>query len=386
MMGDEHPVLPNKQHCTGCCICRDVCPKSAIEMVADKHGFYYPSVDGDKCVFCKRCEKICPVQNGPAIKAEIKEAHVGIHRDSTIVSQSASGGAFSAIVDAWSADAVCGVRWDGFKAVNDIGHSKEEVQLFSKSKYILSDTNNIYRRAAEELKEGKRVVFSGTPCQVAAFQNYIGDVDNLLLVDIVCHGAPSALLLEMHLEDLERQKGKKITAWSFRDKTPIKGKVSSRSARVDFDDSSWEHYEIKQNAYLQLYYGRMAYREACGNCLFAKPERVSDITICDAHHINEIYPDMTVEKGISTILIHTQKGQGLLTEIARVMTLYDIEYDWVVNHNQQLCKPTIIHPKTDVFYQMIDSGKSFGKAVAIANHRSFISQAIGKIKKFHWRP
>ena len=217
-------------------------------------------------------------------------------------------------------------RWDGFRAVNDIAYSEEEIRAFSKSKYILSDTEEIYLRAAKEVRAGKKVLFSGTPCQVAAFRNIVGEQDNLLLVDLVCHGAPSQKLLQMHLEELAGRKGKTIKSWSFRDKTPVKGLVSSRSARVDFEDGSWQHFEIKDDAYLQLYYARLAYREACGNCIYARPERISDITVCDAHHIGELYPDLSMEKGASTILFHTEKGMGLLAGIRDSMDLKDVDF------------------------------------------------------------
>lgn len=328
-MSYKLPTLPDNEHCIGCRICRDVCIKNAIKMVADKHGFFYPVVDEGKCVECKRCEKTCPVLNQPVPLTERIDALVGTHKNQEVLEQSASGGAFSAVIHAWHPDAICGVRWDGFNAVNDIAYDYAGARSFSKSKYILSDTNEIYHKAELELKAGKRVVFSGSPCQVAAFRNYLGtaDLKNLLLVDIVCHGAPSAQLLRMHLNELQEQNRKKISSWTFRDETQIKGVVSSRSARVDFDDGSWRHYEIKEDAYLRLYYERVAYREACGKCPFAKPERVSDITVCDAHHIEELYPDMTVEKGASTILFHSDKGANLLPEINSLMDLRKVDYD-----------------------------------------------------------
>lgn len=380
-MSSGLPNLPDRQHCSGCRACRDVCPKSAIVMKADRHGFFYPEVDENLCIGCKKCEKTCPMLNQPAACRQVREARVGVHKDADVTARSSSGGAFSAVVRAWQPDAVCGVRWDGFRAVNDIAYCEEDIRAFSKSKYILSDTEQIYQRAAEEVRAGKRVLFSGTPCQVAAFRNIAGEQDNLLLVDLVCHGAPSQKLLEMHLRELAGRKGKTIKSWSFRDKTPVNGKVSSRSARVDFEDGSWQHFEIKDDAYLQLYYARLAYREACGNCIYARPERISDITVCDAHHIGELYPDLSMEKGASTILFHTEKGKELLAGIRDCMELKEVDYDWIVDHNQQLAMPTKIHPRTEEFYRMIDAGESFEKAVGVITHRSLLSRAAGKIKR-----
>ena len=380
-MSRKLPKLANIHCCTGCRACKEICSMSAITMKADKHGFFFPVIDQDLCIGCKRCEKICTVNNRPIAKTQIRKAVVGFSKSADLLSQSSSGGAFSAVIAAWKPDAVCGVRWDGFRVINDIAYSEDSIKSFSKSKYILSDTNGIFKLASKVVNEGKKVIFSGTPCQVAAFRNMIGEHDNVLLVDIVCHGAPSQKIFDMHLAELEEQKKKKIIRWSFRDKTPINGVVSSRSARVDYEDGSWQHFEIGEDSYLCLYYNRVAYREACGNCIFAEPERVSDITLCDAHHIEELYPDMTVEKGTSTILFHSEKGLNLLSEINDSMYLREVEYDWVVRHNQQLCRPTTIHPHTNLFFQMIDSGVNFDKAVKKAIHRSIISRAVGRLKK-----
>jgi len=380
-MTRDLPCLPDHRQCTGCRACRDMCPETAITMTADRHGFYYPSINEELCIGCKSCEIVCPVIHEPAAKTLEREAWAGVHHEPDVLTQSASGGAFPAVVKAWKPDVVCGVRWDGFCAVNDLAYDEDGVRAFSKSKYILSDTNGVYQRTAEEVKKGKRVLFSGTPCQVAACRNIVGDHENLLLIDIVCHGAPSQMLLEKHLEELEKSSGKKIISWTFRDKTPVRGRISTRSARVDFDDGSWRHFEIREDAYLQLYYARVAYRESCGRCPFAKPERVSDLTVCDAHHIEELYPDWSIETGASTILFHTEKGMSLLPDIRDLMDLREIEYDWAVEHNEQLARPTTIHPGTDAFFRMIDGGESFGKAVSVVTRKSFMSRAGGKMKR-----
>lgn len=197
--------LPEPSQCTGCRACTDVCSVRAIEMVADKHGFYYPQINS-KCVHCGSCVRICPVCNTPDTAGNERVAYTGIHKNEEVVEQSASGGAFSAIVEAWAPDLVCGVQWGNhFTAVNEMKCGKDYHQ-FSKSKYIISDTNHVYSRAEQAVKAGKKILFSGTPCQVAAFRNYIGGHDNLLLVDIVCHGAPSAKLLQMHLDSLQLKK------------------------------------------------------------------------------------------------------------------------------------------------------------------------------------
>ena len=373
------PKLASNNSCTGCGVCSVACKMQAILMQADNRGFLYPIIDESKCIGCKKCESVCPVLNKPMSCDNVKTAFVGVHKDRNVLTKSSSGGAFSAIVECWNPDYVCGVCWNGFDAINEISE-KKDYEVFLKSKYILSDSNGIYEKAKRIIQEGYKVLFSGTPCQVAAFKNYLGDENsNVLLVDIVCHGAPSANLLKQHILELEKKKHKSVISWSFRDKTLVAGKVSSRSAIVYYSDGTSEHLEINQDAFLQLYYERIAYRVSCGNCLFAEPNRISDITICDAHHIDEVYSELCVDEGVSAILFHTHKAYELYEKLKSIMELRTIDYNWMVEHNQQLHCPTIIHPKTDKFYKLLDKGESFEKSINKTLKYSFIEKLFIKM-------
>lgn len=378
-------ALPDVDHCTGCRVCRDICPKNAILMETDKHGFVYPTINLKICIGCKLCKKNCPIINRPATNDEVSEAYVGTHKDLDIIKNSASGGAFSAIVSSWEPDTVCGVRWDMFRAINDIATNKDDIKKFSKSKYIISDTNHIYEKAAKELKLGKRVLFSGSPCHIAAFKNYIGKEydksNNLLLVDIVCHGAPSELILKKYLINCEKKQNKKIISFSFFDKSTINSHPTKRSALLSFSDGSSAHLTINTSSFLKLYYERIAYRKSCSNCPFASSERLSDITIGDAHHIEELFPDLSVNKGVSEILVHTYKAKNMVKEIEKYMDIRTIPYKWALDHNKMLVEPTTINPKTSSFYDLIDSGVDFDLAVKRATHKSVLIRVLGKIRK-----
>lgn len=373
--------LPERELCCGCRTCEESCLKDAIYMEKDNRGHIYPYIDEKKCIKCGRCEKVCPINNPPLWNEDYRTAIVAVQKDKSILEQSSSGGAFSAVIAAWKPRYVSGVRWNkDFSVFNDISDDLNIIKLYSKSKYVMSDTCGIYKRVKGKISTGEKVLVSGTPCQIAGLRNYLGkDYENLFLVDIVCHGAPSCELLKKHIEELEIKRKKKIKEWTFRDKTPQKGKVSSRSARVIYSDGTNEHFEIKEDEYLKLYYSRLAYRESCSNCIFANPKRVSDITICDAHHIEERYPELSVEEGASVVLFHTQKANNIKEALDKYLSIYSIEYDWVIEHNEQLKVPTRIHPKTELFYQQYDKNKDFGKAVEIALHKSIIRKLCSKI-------
>lgn len=372
--------LPGYDLCCGCRTCEESCPKNAISMKMDIKEHIYPYIDKKKCIKCRRCVKVCPVVTPPSWNEDFRTAIVAVQKDKNILEQSSSGGAFSALIEAWKPQYVSGVRWNkDFSVFNDISDNPEVIKLFSKSKYVMSDTCGIYKRVKEKLSIGARVLVSGTPCQIAGLRNYLGrDYANLLLIDIVCHGAPSSELLKKHIEELEIKKRKKIVAWTFRDKTPEKGRISSRSARVSYSDGESEHFEIKEDEYLRLYYSRLAYRESCSNCIFANSRRISDATVCDAHHIQELYPQLSVEEGASVILFHTKKADNIRHLLDEYLFIYPVKYDWVVEHNEQLKFPTRIHPKTEVFYKHYKKYDNFEKAVNVALYRSIIKKIYSK--------
>lgn len=144
------PKLPNIELCTGCKVCEEVCKFKAISFSMDNHGFYYPIINNQKCKGCLKCENICPIIQKPDSFKEISIARVGTHRNFDILYNSSSGGAFAGLVEVWNPDIVCGVRWDGFKVINDIT-TKNNYELFSKSKYIFSDTNGIFEKTKKEI-------------------------------------------------------------------------------------------------------------------------------------------------------------------------------------------------------------------------------------------
>lgn len=381
------PGVVDKENCCGCRACVEICPKNAISMKEDNYGFVYPVIEEDKCIHCGQCEKVCPTIVHPVVPISSNKAIVAVHKDEHVRSSSASGGAFSALCTAWGKlhpeAYVCGVKWDGHKAVHDVVRvDSPDVEKFMKSKYVMADTNGIFQKIKRLLGNEKFVLFSGTPCQCAALRNYVGlDMDHLLIVDIVCHGAPNSKILRMHIKELELQKKQDILCFGFRDKTEIKGKISSRSVRVELSNGSAEHFEINEDAYLQLYYNRLAYRSSCGQCYYAQPERVSDITICDAHHINELYSDLNVEIGVSEILFHSEKGRTLEEKVEKLVSIYPITYDWAVNHNKQLVEPTTIHPKTEKFYEVLNKTGSFSFAVKKALYRNLAVKVLSKIQR-----
>ena len=203
------PGINDKTNCYGCRICESICPKGCITMIQDKDGFFYPRADRARCIDCHLCEKVCPAFYEDFPTGFEQKVYAGIHKSKSVCFGSSSGGAFTALYEECIREGftVYGVRWgEEFKVQHDCAYTAEECQRFRKSKYVLSDINGSYAKIEKQLIEGRKILFSGTPCQCAALKKYLAvkrtSTANLLIIDIVCHGAPSQKVFDEYINDL----------------------------------------------------------------------------------------------------------------------------------------------------------------------------------------
>lgn len=371
-----------EKECCGCKACLDICPKKCISMKENEEGFLYPKVDQSKCIKCNLCKRVCPNECAESELKKANEGYAGICKKQEVVSSSSSGGAFSAICKSAFTEGylVYGVKWnEDYCVCHDMAKTYEDSKKFRKSKYIMSDMNHCYNQIAKQLKENNRVLFSGTPCQCAAIIRYMKckniSTDKLLLVDIVCHGAPSQKIFDQYLDEIGKSN---IKSYSFRHKSD-KGKIDTRTAQLLYKDGTEDVLNIHNDAFLKGYYGRLFYRISCGSCKFARIERISDITLGDAWHIENVYPKWDSEKGVSMILINTEKGKNIFEKCKKYMDLESIEIKWAEQANQQLRKPTQMHPGRDKFFKLY---KDIGvkKSVNKAMHNSLWKKIYNRIK------
>lgn len=213
----------DKEKCCGCTACYSICPKKCITMEADSEGFKYPAVDVASCINCNLCEKVCPVQAG-FVKNRIIDTYVVRNVDERILGESTSGGAFSAFALSFinKGGAVVGavVSKDGTIKHTMIQDNPEFIKRFRGSKYVQSDLNKTYLQIKEKLDKNVSVLFSGTSCQVAGLRNFLKkDYDNLLTIEVICHGTPSPMLWEKYLDYQKSKKNSGISSISFRNKT-----------------------------------------------------------------------------------------------------------------------------------------------------------------------
>lgn len=337
--------------CSGCGLCETVCPAQAIKMEYDKSGFIYPVIQKEKCIDCGLCERKCVVKT---VSVEYpRTCYAGVHLDEKIRAKSSSGGMFAALAEYTleQGGVVFGAAVVPKGKIVTVKHimikNKEELKKLQGSKYVQSDIRECYTNVKQQLAEGKKVLFSGTPCQVAAMKNYLGkEYDDLLLVDLVCHGTPSILHWEKSIEE-KLQNDEKVSAVSFR------GKEGYMQGEIEFkteaDRIRKENYSFRNDSYYSMFLNADSYREGCYQCQYARPERDGDITIGDFWGFEKAYDRAQIEKdakisleeGNSLIAVNTEKGLSICNKLnGEKMWLYAADYEEAVKYNPQLSQPS----------------------------------------------
>ena len=376
--------IKNKSNCCGCGACADICPKSCIQMRYDADGFLYPAVDGDLCVLCGRCKRVCPVLGADTVKNTTDDAvaYAYVASNDEFVRSSTSGGAFSLIMDAISEIggefAIIGAVMDGTKVRHTAFHNRKAADALRKSKYVQSLTTGIFREVAQMLKKNTRVLFSGTPCQVAALKRYLGyDDANLLTVDIVCHGVPSQTLFDEYVKETETQHNAKVIWAQFRYKRDFdKKNTNSRALKLFFDNGSCVDYTMAESEFLYAYYTGLLYRPSCRACRFACSSRPGDITLGDYWGIEKMYPNLNSLRGVSLLHFNTEKGKFLMPYFEESGILKKTDWKFACAENNQLTHPAVPHRNQNKFFKQRLRGIGFCENVRICKKPDTVLQKI----------
>jgi len=335
-----------KGDCCGCGACRLVCQVSAISMRDDK-GFEYPEINSDQCIECEQCVRVCPFKHPPTLEGALERpiSYAVKHKEDKVRMKSSSGGAFTAIAEALFelGDAVIyGAQYDQeFRVVHGCVDNFIDIQKFRGSKYVQSDIGDTFVEITRDLKEGKWVLFTGTPCQCAGLYNYLDctsidrkQFERLIICDIVCHGVSSPRVFDDHVKKLKRKYKAEIKSINFRYKP-----AGWRGYNFKVDFSSDKSVLSKDDAYCMLFGRDYILRPSCFQCPFANTERKSDFTIGDFWGIEKHYSTFEDDKGVSLLLINSQKGLSILSIILARMDYLETELKKSLQHNLQ--KPTL---------------------------------------------
>ena len=345
--------IDEKSNCCGCTACYNACPAKAIQMKPDKEGFLYPVVDEKKCVDCNICESTCPIQNRPQAD-ENTRSFILRNRDLEVVKQSTSGGVFTLIAQYLLNHGfiVYGTGYDSdMKVVCKVASHPEELAEMRGSKFVQSHLGFTFSEIKKKLKNGERVLFSGTPCQVAGLIAFLGNKpDNLICLDFVCRGVPSPGLWKNYVSMMERKYGSQMIEASFKNKTYG---YHSTTMKVSFSNGKTWTGSGRVDPMMKAFVCEMASRPSCHSCQFKGIMRVSDITMFDCYKFSEITGEADDDKGYSSVLVHSDKGMKILDAIKGDAVLFHAPLDQLVEKNgimiNHSSKP---NPRRDTFYEL----------------------------------
>ncbi len=343
-------TITTPEKCVGCGACQQICPKGAITMAPDAEGFLHPGIDSEKCVECGLCKKVCPALS-PDLLVGTKKAYALKHNEEATRKRCTSGGAFIAISDAVLSNGgvVYGVIYDeNFRAIHARAESPRERDPMCGSKYVQSDPGDTFRQVAQDLKDGKTVLFSGTSCQIDGLGHYLRaknvDATNLTTVGLVCHGVPSPKLFRDHIENIRNKRGKMIA--NYENRAKVRG-WHEHNECITYAGGKKEFYTKLSQNHKDLFYGHYIIRPSCSACAYAPDPSAADITIADFWGVQYVMPQIDDNRGVSLVLTNSEKGDALVTSLENV-TLWDVDRDTAMSHNHtKPCKP---NPRRSEFW------------------------------------
>lgn len=331
MNNKTHITLASSSLCSGCSACINKCPTSSISMQYNKYGFLHPVITADKCIGCHNCERVCPILNP---REEIPDSHLQIFsafiKDKAILKKSTSGGAFFAFASRIIKEGgvVFGAKFDGYRVLHDYTETLDGLYSFMGSKYVQSYVGNTFIKVQHFLSEGRIVLFSGTPCQIAGLNRFVGKGKrNLITVELLCRGVPSPLVWEKYMDkkmsDLNAEEIKEIR---FRTKSKAyKSPVPTYSFVFSYKDNYGNLREFNEDCLSNVFYSYFrnhVFRSSCLRCQFRNTYNSgADITIGDAI-INTGIGEHSDE---STIVLHTDIAHSLWSKVKQTMCYYPIE-------------------------------------------------------------
>lgn len=370
--------ITRKEDCVGCNACVQRCPKHCISMHEDEQGFLYPVVDVSKCIECGLCERVCPVINQSEPRKPLS-AYAARNTDVDIQESSSSGGVFYALAKSVIEEGgvVFGARFDEkWEVIHDYTETIEGIKAFQTSKYVQSRMGDNYLKAERFLKEGRKVLFSGTPCQIAGLRLFLSKgYDNLFAVDIVCHGVPSPLVWREYLNYITRASGASknsesqpyphpsndiplIKGISFRDKRLgwEKYGIAIHFAAPEGGRNTESQYTISQkeenpkdffephshNLFMQCFLKDLCLRPSCYSCPTKCGKSHSDITLADFWGIKKYYPELYYQKCISLILSNVSEDK---VQINPLIIYTKISYEHALIGNPAI-ESSATKPKT----------------------------------------
>lgn len=387
--------IVNKEDCCGCSACAQKCPKHCITMTEDHEGFLYPKVDESQCVDCGLCNQVCPIQNGfsPTPPVEVFAAY---NKNEEIRRESSSGGVFTLLAEKVidEGGVVFGAAFDDqWQVILDFSESKQGLSRFRGSKYVQADVRETFRQCERFLKAGRKVLFSGTPCQIAGLRRYLGkDYEHLLTVDVICHGVPSPKVWRKYLYEVRQKSQKRTAVRRLLEKVPFCSSLKPlpliKGIRFRDKSDGWKKYRFVlelaeasadgkqssvlsslktidepfyENVYMKAFLQNLDLRPSCHHCRAKSGMSNSDLTIADFWGIQNVASQMDDDKGTNLILVNTVKGEKYLDSSKTIYT--EVEVTEALRDNPAWHNSVASHGKREQFFNQLENSNNLIKLI-----------------------
>lgn len=370
----------DENRCCGCMACAAACPQGAISKSENKRGFIVPFIDDSKCINCGLCLKVCDFKKEHDEQSNIDKAFSLVINDKTVLKNSTSGGAFTALSDIVLGEkgSIVGSVMEPDFTVHHVTTSNKAVRdAMRGSKYVQSDTDGVFSAIKEILNRDANVMFVGTPCQCGALHSYLGkEYDKLVVVDFLCHGVPNNKMFKEHIDYLNKYYGVPSAGFSFRNKTYGWDSYNGINTLVNGKTKTKWINQI----YYSFFVGNYSLRLSCHQCPYRSLHRPSDITIADFWGI-EKFTGHKDREGVSLVLTHSEKGLAIV-EKAKVACQVK-EYPAEAVAFRISLEPSKPNAKSDAFWKTyVEQGyKGVAKKYFINSRKNRIRFEVRKVAK-----
>lgn len=376
-------MIDSNSVCCGCGVCEAVCPTKAISMKKNEFGFMFAYVEQSKCINCGACDRRCPLIESESCKAFSPNYYAAVSKDIVSLKDSASGGAF--YVFAKKTIELGGVVFGCIvdEAMNPVISYTDNIAGLKKmqgSKYVEADVKTSFAEAKSFLDDNKPVLYTGTPCKIAALKKYLNkDYENLVCCEIICHGVASSQLFSDYISFLSKKLKGEIVEITFRDKKKGWGLLLKLKYKRG-QKTHVKYLSYPESSYYYYFMTGDVYRDSCYQCPFASPERIGDITIGDFWGGRQMLPEIDSDLGISAIITSTPKGQQLFEKCSDLFVYAQSDFETMAKENPNLLHPTERKAETALFWQeYLSGGFESVEQMHKKNHKKTI--LIGKMKR-----
>lgn len=327
-----------EESCCGCGACYQICSKKSIHMEENARGFLVPVVDETTCVKCGACLKVCPEKERPLFNS-VKKTYAAISQSNGLLTVSTSGGVFGEMARLVISEGGCvyGCAWDeNLHARHKKIECLDDLQQIQKSKYVQSDTNTTFLDVCNDLKQGRKVLYSGTACQIAGLRKFLnGREDQLITLEVACHGVPSPGLFQKYIEWKGKKEKSQIVGVEFRSKEKHR-KGEHYMFSLNYKNGKKRYYLSNEDPYYGSFLEGVTLRETCYHCKYKGTSRVADILLGDFWGIEKEHKNFPAQYGASAVVISSEKGAKLFDRVKSNLVVENSTFEKIIAHNKSI--------------------------------------------------